>query len=86
MTGQTFDSVVARSFEKRIQLIVAELGLKLIEGSSMDVDPMKLAMKYNQEIAYVRGLQDSLVFLREVEDDLQGRRPTQSGVPLSDRE
>lgn len=85
MAAQTFDSLVARSLEKKIQQITLDLGLSLASGSCMMDDPMKVAMKYNQEIGYIRGLQDALVFVAELEDDIQGRRP-KSGVPLSDRE
>lgn len=69
----SFSSLVGRKMQEKVALVIAEVGHNLAHGSATMSDPNLTAQKYSEQLGYVRGLNDCLAFLHELEDEVQGR-------------
>ena len=72
----SFDSKAFRDLHKRIQEEAARRADSLVSGSARGGDAATTAAKYEHEIGFRLGLETVIVMMKEVEDDILGRKRT----------
>lgn len=74
MLFNSFESAFARELAKRVNEVVQETAVTLVQGgANVEGDPAKTAMKYAETIGYARALAHVIEWCRDVEDELTGR-------------
>ena len=72
----SFDSKAFRDLHKRIQEEAAKRADSLVNGSARSNDAATTAARYEHEIGFRLGLENVIIMMKEIEDDILGRKRT----------